>query len=99
MYDLRKISNEKSLLRPCPGEPQNYMFQQMRDALGITKSTDILEHIHSLPEDEQEVEMEKIKAIERAAMKDQKPQPGLTELMTYLEHRGIQKGICTRNFE
>ena len=75
------------------------MFQQMRDALGITKATDILEHIHSLPEDEQDVEMEKIKAIEREAMKDQKPQPGLTELMTYLESRGIQKGICTRNFE
>lgn len=75
------------------------MFQQMRDALRISKKTDILDHIHALPSDLQDVEMDKIKEIERRAMKDQKPQPGLTDLMTYLEHRGLQKGICTRNFE
>ncbi|KIW07742.1 uncharacterized protein PV09_01672 [Verruconis gallopava] len=80
-------------------EPQNYMFQEMRDALGISKATDILEHVHSLPDGEQEAAMEKIKAIERRAMKDQKPQPGLTDLMSYLERRGIQKAICTRNFD
>ncbi len=75
------------------------MFQEMRDALGISKATDILEHVHSLPADEQAIAMDKIKDIERRAMKDQKPQPGLIELMSYLDKRGIQKGICTRNFE
>lgn len=29
----------------------------------------------------------------------QEPQPGLEELMEYLEKRGVRKGICTRNFE
>jgi phosphoglycolate phosphatase-like HAD superfamily hydrolase len=31
-------------------------------------------------------------------MKSQQPQAGLVELMDYLDSRGIQKGICTRNF-
>ena len=75
------------------------MFKDMRAALDITKETDILDHVHSLPAGDQDVAMEKIKDIERAAMKDQKPQPGLADLMKYLDHRGIQKGICTRNFE
>jgi HAD superfamily hydrolase (TIGR01509 family) len=75
------------------------MFAEMRDALGIPKSVDILEHIHSLPSSEQETAMDKIKAIERRAMKDQTPQPGLTELMSYLDERGLQKAICTRNFD
>jgi phosphoglycolate phosphatase-like HAD superfamily hydrolase len=76
------------------------MFAEMRAALGIQKPTDILDHIYSLPTPEQQEEgMEKIRAIERAAMKSQRPQPGLVELMSFLEERGIQKGICTRNFE
>jgi HAD superfamily hydrolase (TIGR01549 family) len=69
-----------------------------RSALGIDKSTDILDHIYSLPDDEQEAAQEKIRDIERAAMKEQKPQPGLVELMKYLDSRGVKKGICTRNF-
>jgi len=80
-------------------EPQNYMFSEMREALRISRGTDILEHVHSLPPDVQDVEMDKIKAIERRAMKGQKPQPGLTDLMGYLEERKIQKAICTRNFD
>ncbi|KAF2125790.1 HAD-like protein [Dothidotthia symphoricarpi CBS 119687] len=71
----------------------------MRAALGITKSVDILDHIYSLPAAEQEDAQEKIRAIERAAMKSQKPQAGLVELMDYLDSRNIKKGICTRNFD
>lgn len=37
--------------------------------------------------------------IERTAMKNQQPQAGLVELMDYLDSRGVQKGICTRNFD
>ncbi len=44
------------------------MFGQMRAALGIDKKTDILDHCHSLPLAEQEIAIEKIRAIERAAM-------------------------------
>jgi hypothetical protein len=75
------------------------MFGEMRSALGITKATDILDHIYSLPADQQESSMEKIRDIERTAMKVQKPQPGLIELMEYLQSRNMRKGICTRNFE
>ncbi|KAH7350887.1 HAD-like domain-containing protein [Rhexocercosporidium sp. MPI-PUGE-AT-0058] len=79
--------------------PQTWMFGQMRSALGIDKSRDILDHIHSLPTSEQEAAQEKIRAIERSAMISQEPQPGLQSLMEYLETRKIPKGICTRNFE
>ncbi|CAJ2502612.1 Uu.00g100060.m01.CDS01 [Anthostomella pinea] len=72
----------------------------MRDVLGITKSTDILEHIFSLPTPgPQEEAMESIRAIERKSMSEQTPQPGLTTLMAHLDAHDIRKGICTRNFE
>ncbi|KAJ8116958.1 hypothetical protein OPT61_g1730 [Boeremia exigua] len=79
--------------------PQNYMFGEMRAALGIDKGTDILDHIYSLSGTEQEGAHEKVRNIERTAMKKQKPQAGLVELMDYLDSRGLKKGICTRNFD
>lgn len=32
-------------------------------------------------------------------MLEQEPQPGLGELVGYLEGRGVRMGVCTRNFE
>lgn len=32
-------------------------------------------------------------------MLTQIPQPGLTQLMSYLDKNSIKKGICTRNFD
>ncbi|KAH7136153.1 HAD-like domain-containing protein [Dendryphion nanum] len=78
--------------------PQTYMFAEMRAALSIQKPTDILDHIYSLPEPEQEIAQEKIRQIERTAMTTQVPQPGLVDLMTYLDTHALPKGICTRNF-
>lgn len=76
------------------------MFGQMRAALQITKSVDILDHIYELPTPEaQGTALEAIRAIEREAMASQVAQPGLVELMDYLDSRGLRKGICTRNFE
>jgi len=76
------------------------MFAEMRAALGISKGTDILDHIYALPTaSERDVAMEAIRAIERTAMASQVAQPGLAELMAYLDRRGVQKGICTRNFD
>ncbi len=43
--------------------------------------------------------MEAIRAIERRAMASQVAQPGLVRLMSYLDAKGVRKGICTRNFE
>ena len=79
--------------------PQTYMFAEMRAVLNITKSTDILDHIYTLPTVQQEEAMEAIRQIERTAMTKQTPQPGLVRLMEYLASRGICKAICTRNFE
>ncbi|CAK7264665.1 hypothetical protein SEPCBS57363_001195 [Sporothrix epigloea] len=80
--------------------PQTYMFGQMREALGITKGTDILDHIYALPTPEKQHQaMESVRNIERAAMASQEAQPGLAALMNYLDARGVPKAICTRNFE
>lgn len=81
-------------------KPQNYMFAEMRAVLGIPKSVDILDHIYGLPTPEaREKAMESIRAIERTAMVNQVAQPGLVELMRYLDSRNLPKGICTRNFQ
>ncbi|PNS20347.1 hypothetical protein CAC42_5797 [Sphaceloma murrayae] len=80
-------------------EPQNYMFGDMRSALGITKSVDILDHINGLPESDQAEAHEKIEAIERQAMEKQVPQAGLGDLLEYLDSKTIKKAICTRNFD
>jgi len=78
--------------------PQTYMFKEMRDALGITKATDILDHVHSLPEEEQEIAQEKLRNIERRAMLKMEPQPGITELMDYIVQKQLNTTILTRNF-
>jgi len=75
------------------------MFAEMRNALGISRSVDILEHVYTLPPTEQHRAMELIRAIERTAMVSQVAQPGLVQLMSYLDSHGIRKGICTRNFD
>jgi phosphoglycolate phosphatase-like HAD superfamily hydrolase len=75
------------------------MFAEMRAAVGIPPGVDILEHIYQLPSADQEAAMEKIRGVERNAIASQSPQPGLVPLMSYLESKGIPKGICTRNFE
>lgn len=75
------------------------MFGEMRSAVGIPKSVDILDHIHSLSEPEQSETFAKVQAIERQAMEKQVPQAGLVTLMEALDRWGVRKGICTRNFE
>ncbi|QSZ32088.1 hypothetical protein DSL72_001657 [Monilinia vaccinii-corymbosi] len=71
----------------------------MRNALGIDKTIDILEHIYSLPPSDQEVAHEKVRAIEREAMLTQVPQPGLQTLFTYLGNLSppLPLAILTRN--
>ncbi|PHH89421.1 hypothetical protein CDD83_6074 [Cordyceps sp. RAO-2017] len=80
-------------------EPQTFMFAEMRAALGIGASVDILHHIDGLPPDRQPAALEAIRAVERRAMDLQVPQPGLAALMDYLDARGVPKAICTRNFD
>lgn len=75
------------------------MFHDMRATLSIPPTTDILTHITTLPPSAQPHALASIRAIETHYMRLQTPQPGLADLMTYLESRGVRKGICTRNFE
>lgn len=81
--------------------PQNYMFSEMRKALGISKPTDILEHLQSLAQDPeaQRKAIRAVKDIESRAMTVQEAQPGLRELMAYLQSRKVKKALCTRNFQ
>ncbi|GAP83064.2 putative haloacid dehalogenase-like hydrolase [Rosellinia necatrix] len=79
--------------------PQNYMFAQMRAALQIPASSDILAHVASLPAGARPAAMAAVRAIERAAMAAQEPQPGLGALMGYLRGRGVRRALCTRNFD
>ncbi|KAJ5972001.1 HAD-superfamily hydrolase subfamily IA variant 3 [Penicillium vulpinum] len=79
--------------------PQHHMFSEMREALGIDRSIDILQHIRELPVNEQATAVSKVQAVERRAMINQQPQPGLVRLMDYLESRGLRRALCTRNFE
>ena len=75
------------------------MFGEMRATLGIPKTVDILAHIESLPTQKQLQALEAIRAIERRAMLTQKPSPGLSTLMAYLDAHAVPKAICTRNFD
>ncbi|KAK9471943.1 HAD-like domain-containing protein [Dipodascopsis tothii] len=79
--------------------PQTWMFGKMRETLGIDKSVDILDHIYSLEPVEQEAAHERVRAVERDAMVQMTAQPGVHELMDFLETTGVAKAICTRNFE
>jgi len=99
-HTLRPLFSNNQLTKVfTTGEPQNYMFREMRAALDIPKTVDILDHIYALPTVEaQEEAHEKIKAIERRAMVIQRPQAGLLPLMDYLQSRGLQKALLTRNF-
>lgn len=75
------------------------MFGLMRSSVNIPASSDILDHIHALPEPEQREAFAKIQRIEQDAMAKQIPQPGLVTLMEWLDQKGVNKGICTRNFK
>ena len=105
MFTEMRYSRPPTLPLPLPrsfppGPQTNHSHTPHRAALNIPKTTDILDHIYSLPSTaEQEDAMAAIRAIEGAAMLEQKPQVGLVQLMRYLEGRGVRKGICTRNFE
>ena len=71
----------------------------MRDAADIPADKDILDFVHSLSDDDQAKAFSKIQSIERQAMANQVPQPGLVSLMEFLDQKGIRKAICTRNFD
>ncbi|KAJ5574747.1 hydrolase [Penicillium hetheringtonii] len=70
------------------------------EALGIDRSVDILHHIRELESpEERAAAVSKVQDVERRAMLDQQPQPGLARLMDYIKSRGLRRALCTRNFE
>ena len=93
------VSKPSNILTTGQQSDQSKLPSVRRAALSIPKTTDILDHIHSLPEPAQSQAQTAIRAIETSAMIEQEPQPGLTELIEYLESRHVRMGLCTRNFE
>lgn len=82
----------------CPNSTQS--DTPSRAALGIDKTIDILHHIRQLPTaEEQAMAVAKVRDVERRAMLEQQPQPGLLRLMDYLQSRSVRRALCTRNFE
>lgn len=72
----------------------------IRDALGIEKGVDIIHHIRGLPTFTARTDaIAIVRDIERKAMVKQVPQPGLVELMDYLNSKNVKRALCTRNFE
>lgn len=75
----------------------------MRDALGIDKSIDILDYVHSLSEHEQAEAHIKLQDVERTAMVDMEATPGVDTLLKFIDstHDGtsaLPRAILTRNF-
>ncbi|KAG0677861.1 hypothetical protein C6P41_003113 [Kluyveromyces marxianus] len=79
--------------------PQTWMFKDMRDAIGCQDpKIDILTFIEELPTAEEQAEAErKITVVEKKAMEEMEPQPGMIELFRFLKENRISKSICTRN--
>ncbi|KAI9592747.1 HAD-like domain-containing protein [Syncephalis fuscata] len=69
----------------------------MRRELGVEKGVDILTHTASLQGNERIAAEQLIKRIEDEAMLGIEIQPGLDELITYLESAQLPKAILTRN--
>ncbi|KAH3900272.1 related to putative haloacid dehalogenase-like hydrolase [Saccharomycodes ludwigii] len=99
---IPKLTNIKGIVFDMDGTlclPQNWMFKEMRQAVGLTdRSKDILQYIESLPTlESQKAANDGIEQVELKAMQLMQPQPGLNELMEYLTINSISKNICTRN--
>ncbi|KAL1922870.1 uncharacterized protein VTP21DRAFT_9246 [Calcarisporiella thermophila] len=78
-------------------KPVRGMFPRMRDALGIDEKTDILGHMMKLSGEERKRADKLISDIEYEAMIEMALQPGLDELLAFLELHKIPKAILTRN--
>lgn len=77
--------------------PQNYMFREMREALNIPTTEDILDFVHALPEARQTEAHRVLGDIERRTMLKMTPQPGLHELFEWLRVHNLPVTIQTRN--
>lgn len=72
-------------------------FQYMRQRVGVGPTGDILDIIASWPAEEQQRAHAAIEEIEDQALKDMQAMPGLLELCTFLDTRGLPRGLITRN--
>jgi phosphoglycolate phosphatase-like HAD superfamily hydrolase len=79
-------------------KPQTWMFGEMRSQLEVPSGVDILDHLGSLPtEEDKHIAELKLRAIEEKAMNEQEPTKGLLNIFTKLNNLGIKTSICTRN--
>lgn len=79
-------------------KPQTWMFGEMRNQLQVPPGIDILDHLHSLPTDEErEIAENKLRSIEEKAMNEQEPTDGLKNIFLKLNEFNVHTSICTRN--
>lgn len=71
----------------------------MRESIGcLDRSIDILTFIEELQDVEARLKAhDKIQAVEKKAMHEMLPQPGMIELFQFLQNNQVTKNICTRN--
>ncbi|EDO18174.1 hypothetical protein Kpol_543p3 [Vanderwaltozyma polyspora DSM 70294] len=79
--------------------PQPWMFPAMRKSIGLDDdAVDILTFMDEMKtEEEKIITNERLKLVEKKAMMEMEPQPGLVELLTFLHENDIKMNICTRN--
>ncbi len=72
-------------------------FAYIRRALDIAPDEDILRHLAELPEAEAAPKRAWLLAHERELAHAAQPAPGARELLAYLQAKGCQLGVLTRN--
>ncbi|OZJ06337.1 hypothetical protein BZG36_00652 [Bifiguratus adelaidae] len=77
--------------------PDYTMFTRMRGILGISDKQDILKHIDGLEGPDKVAANEAIESIERSVIDTMSLQPGLLDLLNWLDRHSVPKAILTRN--
>jgi len=72
-------------------------FASIREALGVPRGDDILEHLDALPAARAQVLREKLAAIEEELAERTEPAHGALGLLGELCGRGVRLGVLTRN--
>lgn len=76
---------------------QTVLIGEMRTALGISNTVDILAHLLSLKGEEKDKASRNIKKVEDKARLEMKPRPGAENILNFLHEKLIKRTICTRN--
>jgi hydrogenase expression/formation protein HypE len=74
-----------------------YDWQDIRRQLSVVGTGSIIEFLNALNSPQREQKWALLKRIERDATQQAQAKPGATELLRFLQHRGIQMALVTNN--